>query len=428
VDEFRAEMADTIQKRFGLGVDLEPAVGAKAERRINETSAKLREKVWQPIEQRLTGRKRVYIAPDGQLGLIPFEALAISDEKGWQYLAEEDVELVYLNTGRDLTRAVASRAVARTGSNTALFFADPDFDAEPAEVAASLAGLTAGADVLHVPQPATLGTSSGERPHRRKVKRNWRRVSGTREIGERAQRRLQELGWQVTSYTGRDAAKERVTGVTSSPRILQFSTHGYALDAPADSAAEWESPLLRSMLIFAGANRWTPENAVFYRIGDAVVRESDAHERSLTGESIEVSDGVLTAYEVTGRDLRGTDLVNLTACETGLGQVTADGVVGLRQAFLLAGCRALTMSMWSIPTDETVDQIVDFYSRWLADSRGAAASPYEAFRAAQRGALARARNSPKSGYSGHPFFWAGVIYAGDPGDLPETPGREEPTN
>jgi CHAT domain-containing protein len=121
----------------------------------------------------------------------------------------------------------------------------------------------------------------------------------------------------------------------------------------------------------------------------------------------------------------GADLVNLTACETELGEITTDGVVGLRQAFLRAGCRALTMSMWSIPTDETVEQIGDFYSHWLANSRGPQS------RRTKRCAppLARVRDSPNSGYSGHPIFWMGIFYVGDPGDLPGVPADNgEPTN
>jgi CHAT domain-containing protein len=118
---------------------------------------------------------------------------------------------------------------------------------------------------------------------------------------------------------------------------------------------------------------------------------------------------------VTGMNLQGTELVNLTACETGLGQVTPDGVVGLRQAFLLAGARALTMSMWEVPTTETVAQMSDFYRRWLGVGARSSRTRYGAFRAAQLAALARAREAHGGG---HPFYWAGTIYVGDPGDLP----------
>jgi hypothetical protein len=132
----------------------------------------------------------------------------------------------------------------------------------------------------------------------------------------------------------------------------------------------------------------------------------------------DVGDGILTAYEVTGMDLEGTRLVNLTACETGVGSVTAEGVVGLREGFLLAGARALTMSMWEIPVEETMQQMSEFYDHWLGSTKaiGKPSSSYEAFLEAQLASLHRAR-AVRSG-SGHPFYWAGTIYVGDPGDLP----------
>ncbi|HET9369699.1 MAG TPA: CHAT domain-containing protein, partial [Vicinamibacterales bacterium] len=129
-----------------------------------------------------------------------------------------------------------------------------------------------------------------------------------------------------------------------------------------------------------------------------------------------VGDGILTAYEVTGMNLDGTELVNLTACETGVGAVTPDGVAGLRQAFLWAGARSLTMSMWEVPVTEVTAQIETFYSRWLAVPPGQSGpSRYAAFRASQVAALAAAREKWSSA---HPFFWASTVFVGDPGDLP----------
>ena len=131
-----------------------------------------------------------------------------------------------------------------------------------------------------------------------------------------------------------------------------------------------------------------------------------------------MGDGILTAYEVTGMNLQGTELVNLTACKTGLGTVTPEGVVGLRQAFFFAGAQALTTSLWEVPVRETTNQINAFYQRWLG---GGKAKPiktrYAAFHQTQLEALAQAR---KTYGAGHPFFWAGFIYLGDPGDLPRT--------
>jgi CHAT domain-containing protein len=175
------------------------------------------------------------------------------------------------------------------------------------------------------------------------------------------------------------------------------------------------------MLLLAGANTWKREEAVFYRVGGKLMSATAAHAAGLTRAALpearfELADGVLTAYEVTGMNLHGTELVNLTACETGLGDVRPEGVVGLRQAFLLAGARALTMSMWEVPADETTEQIADFYSRWSSNvSRRPLLARYKAFRASQLAALARTRQAYGSG---HPFYWAGTVYIGDPGDLP----------
>ena len=202
--------------------------------------------------------------------------------------------------------------------------------------------------------------------------------------------RLENLGWTVASYEGPAAAKDRVVGVRN-PRILHG--HPRARDRAGHGRAGRQSaPPVHAHL--AGANAWTAEHA--------------------SGEGA-VGDGILTANEVTGLDLRDTELVNLTACETGVGEVTPDGVVGVRQAFVLAGARAVTMGMWRVPTLESVEQMVDFYIRWLGPD--ASECRYASLRAAQLARLAAARQDAANECTGQPFFWAGSIYVGDPGDL-----------
>ena len=116
---------------------------------------------------------------------------------------------------------------------------------------------------------------------------------------------------------------------------------------------------------------------------------------------------------MTGLDLRDTELVNLTACETGVGEVTPDGVVGARQAVVRAGARAVTRNLRRVPTLESVEQMVDFYIRWLGPD--ASECRYAAFRAAQLARLAAARQDAANECTGHPFFWAGSIYVGGSG-------------
>jgi tetratricopeptide (TPR) repeat protein len=399
--------------------------GVLSETRTALASVALRKSVWQPLEQHLVGINRVYVAPDGMLSLVPLEALAKQDETNrWRYLAEER-EIVYLGTGRDLARLAMSATTAGTSSNTAVLIGNPAFSASPQELAAVVAGLEPApmlvAQMGQSPAASTLGATTLGETKRLQVPRGWQQVEALDRLVAQARGQLEQLGWSVRTFTHQRAVKEAVLAVER-PRLLQFATHGYILDRPNTDPEGWDNPLLRSMVLLAGVNTWHSSNAVFHRVGPELLTAEQARSKELSAEEltrnrVEVGNGILTAYEVTGMNLQGTELVNLTACETGLGEVTSDGVAGLRSAFLMAGARSLTMSMWEVPAVETTEQIADFYERWLGGSAGTkAATRYEAFRAAQLGALAQARQRYGAG---HPFYWAGVVYVGDPGDLPQ---------
>src|SRR5579872_7235348 len=400
--------------------------GVLSETRTALASAALRALVWDPLETYLSGVKRVYLAPDGQLSLIPFEALARDDGKGgWRYLLEER-ELVYVGTGRDLGRLSLRARINH--SKTAVLIGNPAFFAQPERVAREVAGLTSTgerAPKAHSQSAATgmgvsmLGDGMPDVCSSMQIPRRLQQSPVLAQFVEGTDRQLRGLGWTVSKLTDLQATEEAVKQVQS-PRILQFATHGYLLKCPAN-AQSWDNPLQHSMLMLAGVNSWRVDQSAFYHVGKELLTEVEARRRGLPGEQMEknriqIDDGILTAYEVTGMNLQGTELVNLTACETGLGEVTPDGIAGLRQGFLLAGARSLTMSLWEIPARESVQQMSDFYERWLGGSKRTNPKPkYQAFREAQLAALRRARI--KYG-KGHPFYWAGMVFSGDPGDLP----------
>jgi len=404
-----------------------------AEAELAQASSTLRQLVWQPVEHLLTHVTRVYVAPDGPLSAFPFEALAQRTTSGaWQYLVEER-ELVYLNTGRDLARlaltaepGLASSASART----AVLIGNPKFNARPKDVARVVAGLPHTTSESRASSASgargTLGSATSQDGFR--VPRNWDQIQALDTLLTQADQQLRRTGWTVTTWRDRQAVEPAALQVQA-PQILQFATHGYLLErATPEQTGNWDNPLLRSMLMMAGVNHATPEQTVFYRVGNSLLTEAEAQQRQLSSEArqqarIDIGDGVLTAYEVSGMNLQGTELVNLTACKTGLGEITPDGVMGLRQAFFFAGARSLTTSLWEVPVNEATQQIGDFYQRWLgATTKKKGRTPntrYAAFRETQLAALAQTR---KTYGAGHPFFWAGFIYLGDPGDL----SREDP--
>jgi CHAT domain-containing protein len=167
-------------------------------------------------------------------------------------------------------------------------------------------------------------------------------------------------------------ATEAVIKEHPQPGILHIATHGF-FEASQDSP----NPLLQSGLILAGA----------------------ALEDRQSGPE---QDGILTALEVTGLDLRGTQLVVLSACETGVGELAAgEGVYGLRRALVLAGSHSQVISLWKVDDTATQELMVAYYDRLLSGMPRDAA-----LRETQLAFL----NSTE--YR-HPYYWAAFIGSGD---------------
>lgn len=428
VSTFRSELEAFIKycKSFD---NIAPSVMRARETRLAETTEAIRTLVWDPLTSHLRGTTRAYISPDARLHEVPFEALPSGkDDQGrYMYLAES-LEIVYQTGGRELARA--HLAMPMEPSNTAVLVGDPLFDADQAARTQALAALF-GVSERRAANPAEAGPhaqpavgegliieSNREPALAERIATTLGSGGGTCEITWKwtpLQRSLETVRLAEAAMQGTMQVQPPLTGAAASkpallatlerhprPRVLQLATHGfYCTQAPATAAPRPSTgamgmlsgrdepvapdPMLRSMLILAGAD----------------IREPGAED-----------NGLLSASEVMALDLRGTEVVGLTACHSGQGQLQAgEGVAGLRMAFTVAGARSILQSLWEVPAKESLEQTEGFYASWLRKNQ----TRYGAFRSAQLEALKRSRETTGSG---HPWLWAGFTFAGDPGDLP----------
>lgn len=356
-------------------------------------SAQLHRLVFVPLRGTLGGATTIYVSPDGELNRVPFESLV--DSKG-KYLIES-YRFAYLTTGRDLLRKPAP-----PGKGTVVF-ASPDFDL-------GMPQREQNAKTLLTALPNAAGDSLRGNTSRDLRGLKWDRLDGAEQEAADIAR---ELGvgkfGPVKLFTGKDALEEVFKAIRS-PRILHVATHGYFLPdqqtppadrfAPMEMGTEFgaargltrlravENPMLRSGLVLAGANT----------LGQVEIDP-------LKPETVD--DGWLTAEEIAMMDLRGTELVVLSACESGLGDIKCgEGVMGLRRAFQLAGARTLLTSLFKIPDTQTREMMRTFY-RGLKQGKG----KLNALHDAQLEIIRQRRAKNKAA---HPFFWASFVLVGDP--------------
>ncbi|MBA3480403.1 MAG: CHAT domain-containing protein, partial [Pirellulales bacterium] len=212
---------------------------------------------------------------------------------------------------------------------------------------------------------------------------------------------------KVQSYSG-DAALEEHFKRLVHPRLVVLVTHGFFLpDQPADRAELFDDdPTTRSAFAQGkGLARLRAQENPLYRSGVVLAGANTLDDPAPDGVSVE--DGWLTAEEISQLDLRGTDLVVLSACNTGRGAVaTGDAVAGLRSAFLFAGTQTLIGSLYEVPDRETLQLMQSFYAG-LRQRKGKLPS----LNAARLKLIDRLR---AEGGAAHPFFWASFVLVGQP--------------
>jgi tetratricopeptide (TPR) repeat protein len=340
--------------------------------------------IWTPLEQALRGKTRIYLSPDGVLNQLPLGIISGPDGR----LLMERYDLRLLSSTRDILRSDLPES-----SPTALLVGNPLFSLSEAEQRAA----TQKVDLAQE-RPGVERTTpgSGELSRDRGNGTTLPLLPGTGLEVSAIAELMQQKQWRTNVYSGAMALK-RVVQQAASPRVVHLATHGFFLpdqevknhplgsNVPGDTEnSENEDPMLRSGLYFAGADR------------------------TLSGKASpdDLDNGVLTALEAGNLNLKGTELVVLSACNTGQGDVrNGEGVFGLRRALEEAGAQEVLMSLWSVPDQETLELMKRFYSKWLSGIE-----IHEALKQAQL----EMRAKVQAAHDGRdlPYYWGAFVLVG----------------
>lgn len=267
---------------------------------------------WKPIIDEIGQASTIYLSADGIYNQINLESIPSPDGR---YVIDNANIVLVSNTKDIYLKKIKSRAMAV--ANTASMFGNPTFY------------LTASADARSIAS-----------------------LPGTEKEVNQLHFILNEKGWNTSEYVETLAAEEKIKELNS-PKIFHIATHGlYRPTEEVTLAKEIEggevflaqNPLMRTGLLLKGA-------------GDLLAK---------TDYNYNIENGILTAYEAMSLNLDKTDLVVLSACETGLGDLEAgEGVYGLQRAFLVAGAKVLIMSMFKVDDEATQKLMLKFYQKWL---------------------------------------------------------------
>lgn len=281
------------------------------------------EQFWKPINDQIGTASALFISPDGVYNQINLEAIPTPDGK----FVLDNSNIILISNTKDLhMNKIKSKGI--TEKQYAMMFGNPKFymKTQPGKPLPT-SGLTRSTAEVVTPLP------------------------GTKKEIDDLDDLLDRKGWETEKFT-EELAEEATIKTVTNPRIFHVATHGFfqeekkvaRLDQEFNETAAYDNPLLKTGLLLSGA-------------GDIL---------NQTQFNYNVDNGILTAYEAMNLNLDQTDLVVLSACETGLGEIEAgEGVYGLQRAFLVAGARTIIMSLFKVSDEATQQLMLKFYRKWI---------------------------------------------------------------
>lgn len=329
---------------------------------------------FKPLQKALKGVKKIYFSSDGVYHQLNLGTLYNPESKKF---ASEEVKIQLISTTRDfLNLSKNKRQLQKQANEYHLYlFGYPNYSEtktdKPEIKDRSLVdiALISRIDKKQRFFDALPGVVSN--------------LPGTKKEIETIEKMAKQAKIPSKTYLGDDASEENLKSI-SEPSVLHIATHGFFIGAQSQSEGNnqeirhFDNPLLRAGLLLAGS--------------ELTLNKKERNSKE---------NGILTAQEALNLDLESTNLVVLSACETGLGEIkNGEGVFGLQRALQEAGAKSVLMSLWKVDDAATQEMMSLFYENMLIKKQE------------KRTAFQNAQETMKKKYK-EPYYWGAFVMVGE---------------
>ena len=331
---------------------------------------------WADILKYISPGENIYFSPDGILNHFAIEYLPIDDKNN----ISDKYNIKRLSSTKEL---LYDKKENKKNYESIVLFGGIDYFSDP--------------EMVYTEYLAdnTRGIIRNRFRHKDDLKGViWRNLPGTDKEMEDISSIMKNSGLYVTSYNGEKGSEESFKSLTNKNYdIIHVATHGFYLPEDKDMLGEEfivpgqensfheDSSLERSGLVFAGVNN-----------NDNILEMME--------------DGILTGNELSRMNLSTTDLIVMSACQTGLGDTIYDGISGLPRALKKAGVNSILMSLWDVNDEATCILMTSFYEN-LSQGKSKKESLEEAQKEVRKHTFINEKGEEESG--SNPLYWASFI-------------------
>lgn len=304
--------------------------------------------IWKPLEEELKDVNNIYFSPSGELHRIGIEYLPMGNEEK----ICDKYTLHRLSSTRQLELVQDD-----TKGEQNIIYGGLDYDAE---LDSTIVGITHVSTISQeIPRFFRANVDSLT------LRASYDYLEGTKKEADQIAAGMESRHISYLYLCGKKGSEESFKKLNGTkPKLIHIATHGFYMTE--DEAAK--SKIAKSQMVTIGEDNLRE----FRLMEDKYMSRSgllfSGCNRTINNETIPdgAEDGILTAQEISTLDLRGLDLTVLSACQTGLGDISSgEGVFGLQRGFKKAGAKTIIMSLWKVNDESTMKLMTNFYRHYL---------------------------------------------------------------